>query len=92
MKHLNRGRVCTNWPSMVGSRILLLKTGASMVRPCSGLQKPLVSQSVRASWMPSSSSRAKMLWYWYQNPLVHHQHVMYHRDTLHYWKHSCTRP
>ena len=62
LAHLKRGRVCTNCPSIVGSRICWLNTGASMVSPCSGLQKPEVSQSVKASSMPSSRTREKMLW------------------------------
>lgn len=60
--YLNRGRVCTNWPSMVGRRGLAENTGASMVSP-SGDQKPLVSQSVKGHSMPSSRTKAKMLWY-----------------------------
>ena len=61
--HRKRGSVCTNCPSMVGRRGSLEKTGASIVKPFSGLQKPLVSQSVKGQGMPSSRTSAKMLWY-----------------------------
>ena len=59
---LNRGSVCTNWPSMVGSWGLRENTGASVVSP-SGDQKPLVVQSVKGEGMPSSLTSANMLWY-----------------------------
>ena len=56
--------MCTNCPSMVGRRGSLEKTGASIVSPFSGLQNPLVSQSVKGQGMPSSRTSAKMLWYY----------------------------
>ena len=48
-----KGAVHTNWPSSVGRRGSLEKTGASVVRPA-GLQKPLVVKSPRGHLPPRS--------------------------------------
>ena len=53
------------WNTFMNARshvMYLEKTGASVVSPW-GDQKPLVVQSVKGFSMPSSRTRAKMLWY-----------------------------
>jgi hypothetical protein len=47
---------------MLTYAMYLENTGASVVNPW-GDQKPLVVQSVKGFSMPSSRTRAKMLWY-----------------------------